>query len=233
MIVHDMRSPLQVIKFFLDQLAPEEINSPDFEENLVMTRDVSDELCDMVSSLLDVSRLESGKMPLRCESVDLLVVAQSVIKRLGGLAGEHRIELPSLETPVIAYCDPEITGRILQNLLGNALKFTPIGGSIRIDISQEDPWTRLSISDTGPGIPAAFQKKVFQKFCQVDAQKQGLKRSTGLGLTFCKLATEAHGGTIELESEPGHGTTFHVRLPRNGASLDLKNRHAAKESFDD
>jgi signal transduction histidine kinase len=213
MVVHDMRSPLMVIGFFLSQLSPEEVNQPDFQDSLRMTREISQELCEMVSTLLDVSRLESGQMPLHREAVNLEVLAKSILKRMGGLTQAHQVSVHAPAAPVVALCAPDITGRILQNLLGNALKFTPESGCIRIEMAQEDAYARISISDTGPGIPPEYHEKVFQKFGQVEVRKDGQRRSTGLGLTFCKLAAESQGGSIQLESQPGQGATFHVRLP--------------------
>jgi signal transduction histidine kinase len=125
----------------------------------------------------------------------------------------RRVSVHLPDAPVWAQCDPTITGRILQNLLGNALKFTPPDGCIQITIVSEESGVCLSITDTGPGIPAEYHEKVFQKFGQVAARKDWQRSSTGLGLTFCKLAVEAQGGRIQLESEPGRGTTFHLRLP--------------------
>jgi signal transduction histidine kinase len=87
-----------------------------------------------------------------------------------------------------------------------------------VELAAEEKWAHLSITDTGPGIPAEYHQKVFEKFGQAEARKEGQVASSGLGLTFCKLAVEAHNGSIELESEPGRGTTFHVRLPLSQAA---------------
>ena len=167
----------------------------------------------MVTALLDVSRLETGQMPLHCAASDLVQLTRLALERLGALTHGRRLSVHFPDAPVWAHCDPTITGRILQNLLDNALKFTPLNGCVEITIVSEESCVCLSIADTGLGIPAEFHEKVFQKFGQVAARKDRQRSSTGLGLTFCKLAVEAQGGRIQLESEPGHGTTFHLRLP--------------------
>jgi signal transduction histidine kinase len=218
MIVHDMRTPLTAISMFFSQLSPEKINQPGFKNLLGLMQGVSDELCGMVTSVLDVNRLESRQMPLHPEATDLGRLARTVLERMAALAGEHKVSVHLPAQPVIANCDPEITDRILQNLLGNALKFTPKGGCIQVELAAEEKWAHLSITDTGPGIPAEYHQKVFEKFGQAEARKEGQVASSGLGLTFCKLAVEAHNGSIELESEPGRGTTFHVRLPLSQAA---------------
>jgi signal transduction histidine kinase len=217
MIVHDLRSPLTGLTCYLDLLyqdllSPEKANATDLND-LCAAQKTTRELCDMVSALLDVSRLETGQMPLYCAASDVGQLTHLALERLGALTHGRRVSVHLPDAPVWAQCDPTITGRILQNLLGNALKFTPPDGCIQITIVSEESGVCLSITDTGPGIPAEYHEKVFQKFGQVAARKDWQRSSTGLGLTFCKLAVEAQGGRIQLESEPGRGTTFHLRLP--------------------
>jgi len=213
MVVHDMRSPLTGLAMFLEVLSPELVQEPDFLENLHLMRKTCRTLANIVTSLLDVSRLEAGQMPLHREACDLEPLIQAVRQRLAVLHQGCPISVRVSGPPVWAECDPAITERIFENLLVNAAKFTPPEGSIQIELVREGPWARFTITDTGPGIPAEYHEKVFEKFGQVEIYQNREVPSTGLGLTFCKLATEAQGGEIRLESEPGRGTTFHVRLP--------------------
>jgi PAS domain S-box-containing protein len=215
MVVHDMRSPLTGLSMFFDLLSPEVVNAPDFQEYLVMMRETSRALSGMVTSLLDVSRMEAGQMPLLCEVSDLGQLTNAAIKQLSGLIRGRQISVCGSDASVSAYCDPAITQRIFENLLGNALKFTPEEGSVRIELVVEGPMARFSITDTGPGIPAEYHQKVFEKFGQAEIRKERRAPSSGLGLAFCKLAVEAQGGSIQLESKPCQGSTFHVRLPRS------------------
>ena len=109
--------------------------------------------------------------------------------------------------------DDDKLRRILVNLLGNALKFTPRGGTITLEAKPDGECLRFGVRDTGEGIPKEAFERIFEKFGQVETRKSGRKMSTGLGLTFCRLATEAHGGSIWVESEVGVGSTFYFTIP--------------------
>ena len=113
--------------------------------------------------------------------------------------------------------DPDIIQRVFVNLLGNAIKCSPEGGTIGIDISLAGDSVRVTVSDQGPGIPEEYHQKIFEKFAQVELPKEGQVHSTGLGLTFCKLAVEAHGGRIGVESAVGRGSTFWFTLPEQAS----------------
>jgi signal transduction histidine kinase len=110
--------------------------------------------------------------------------------------------------------DQEIVSRIVQNFLANALRFTPAGGEIRVGIVVEASNTRVFVADTGPGVPPDFRDSIFDKFSQVAGSSPDRSRTTGLGLAFCKMAVEAHGGRIGVDSELGQGSTFWFTLPR-------------------
>jgi len=230
MIVHDMRSPLTNISCFLDLLSAGEVNDPEYQKNLGSTREAAINLRDMVSDLLDISRMEADQMPLHRRSCDLAQSVHAAVERLSLLAQESQISVHLPAGRIFAYCDPDVTVRIIQNLFGNAIKFTPASGSIRIELAAEDRYARISIADTGCGIPPEYHEKVFEKFGQVEDRKNSHRPSTGLGLTFCKMAAEAQGGGIQLESEPGHGATFHVRLPLAAPHPEPK-KEAIEPSF--
>ena len=115
-------------------------------------------------------------------------------------------------------CDPSIIRRVLANLIGNAVDFSPEGVPVRVRVETSNGDVRVLVSDEGPGIPAAWHERIFDKFGQLQASRSHVKHSSGLGLTFCKLAISAHGGRIGVESEPGQGSTFWFQLPRGDAS---------------
>ena len=211
MIVHDMRSSLTGIYGFLQLLQ----GNPKDTTYLQMVMDLTKTLIEMVSSLLDVNRLEAGQMPLKKITCDLGEVIASGLKSLGGLTEDRTIIHEPPETPVIAVCDPDVTSRIVLNLTGNAIKFTPKEATIRITTSAGESWIKVTVSDTGYGIPAEYHTKIFEKFGQVEVRQEGKKYSTGLGLAFCKLAVEASGGQIGVDSEVGKGSTFWFTLPVN------------------
>ena len=213
MIIHDLRSPLGLMAGYLDliktkvtgKLAPAELGYLD------IIGKHTELLLEMVTTLLDVSRMEANQMPLRREQFDLAVEARATVDALGTLTGRRSLSVEAQPASVLTCADKDVTRRVIGNLIGNALKFTPNDGLIRITVSAKDSMARLAVTDTGPGIPPEYHAKIFEKFGQVD--KQAPRHSTGLGLTFCKLAVEAHGGQIGIESAVGKGSTFWFTLP--------------------
>jgi signal transduction histidine kinase len=220
MVVHDLRSPLLGLCGCLQLLQSDLTGKIEAEqaEDLETALVSAQRLSEMVTSLLDVSRLEAGQMPLQKETCDLRPVIAGALASLGALTRDRRVAFDPPESPVTACCDADVTGRIVANLVGNALKFTPKSGEIRITAASDGREVRVAVSDTGPGIPPEYRERIFEKFGQVEGRQEGRKHSTGLGLTFCKLAVEAHGGTIGVDSEVGRGSTFWFRLPAPSGS---------------
>ncbi len=167
----------------------------------------------MVSSVLDVSRLEEGKMPLDRVPCDIRDLAAVSVESVAALAQEKKLDIPVVGESASVSVDPDIMQRVFVNLLGNAIKFSPEGESITVRIAATDETVRAAVTDKGEGIPAEDHQQIFEKFGQVASRKEGRKLSTGFGLTFCKLAVEAHGGRIGVDSEPGQGSTFWVSFP--------------------
>ncbi|HET9706666.1 MAG TPA: hybrid sensor histidine kinase/response regulator [Gemmatimonadales bacterium] len=218
MIVHDLRSPLAGIRAYLDLLKLDGAGrlDGDLTQSIDEARKVAVEMTEMVSDLLDVSRLEAGKMPLELALTDVGIVANDAVTGIG--AGARRVSLQLEQDPerLRAMIDPSVIRRVIANLVGNAIKFTPASGRIRVSVRGGDEGVRVAVSDTGPGIAQEYHEKIFEKFGQVEAARQGTKHSSGLGLTFCKFAVEAHGGTIGVESIVGQGSTFWFVVPLQG-----------------
>ena len=212
MIVHDMRSPLTGILGFLDilQITISDKLSESEQESMGHLERSAAGLADMVSSILDISRMEAGEMPLELVRCDLGEIARAALDPLRSLVQEPRL---TLEVPVniSGFCDPEIMRRVIANLAGNAMKFTPRQGEVSVRILSRDAFMRIEVSDNGPGIALKDQARIFEKFGQVQDKKKSL--GSGIGLTFCKLAVEAHGGQIGVMSDPGMGSTFWVEIP--------------------
>lgn len=218
MIVHDLRSPLTAILGSLQTIeegllgeAPPAIA----ELNRIALRSART-LLGLVNDLLDISKLESGTMRLDRVVVRPERLAAAAVEPLEPLLCERGLTLvrdfpPGL--PAVA-ADEDLATRVLANLVGNAIKFTPRGGTITVGARAEGNAVAFQVSDTGIGIPPEHQATIFEKFGQVRTPGSNRTRSTGLGLTFCKMAVEAHGGTIRVESQPGKGSTFHFTLPR-------------------
>jgi signal transduction histidine kinase len=216
MIVHDMRTPLTAIYGFLKTLEMlEGENLSDQGREFVQTALASTEhLVEMVSSLLDVSKMEAGEMKLNLTQCELLTIAREALAKVEPLKGGRQLMLSGPDEPVTVIADAELIARVFQNLLGNALKFTPDGGRVTVSIEPNADAVRVLVQDTGPGIPPPYRERIFEKFFQVENRANRQKYSTGLGLTFCKLAVEAHGGQVGVDSEEGRGSTFWFTLPR-------------------
>jgi signal transduction histidine kinase len=149
-------------------------------------------------------------MPLNKTACDLTQIAQAALEEIAPLLGDRRAVLDARE-PLTAVCDAVLIRRVLGNLLSNALKFAPPGQEITLSIAREGDAAQLAVMDTGPGIAEEYHQKIFEKFSQIEGEQQS--KGTGLGLTFCKLAVEAHGGKIGVDSEIDRGSTFWFTLP--------------------
>ena len=216
MVVHDMRTPLTAIYGFLRTLEMLEGESlSDQGREFVQTALASTEdLVEMVSSLLDVSKMEAGEMKLNLTQCELLTIAREALAKVEPLKGDRQLMLSGADEPVTVMADPELIARVFQNLLGNALKFTPDDGRVTVSIEPSADAVRVLVRDTGPGIPPEYRERIFEKFGQVENPANKQRYSTGIGLTFCKLAVEAHGGQVGVDSEEGRGSTFWFTLPR-------------------
>ncbi len=153
-------------------------------------------------------------MPLSVGDVDLAELLSSATASLGpppdGIDVVSDIAPPSFVVP----CDRDVLIRVVANLVGNAFKFSPRKGEVRVGLEGGDEVARVTVSDNGPGVDPAYRRVIFEKFGQAPLGRAGKARSTGLGLTFCKLAVEAHGGNIGVDSVNGGGARFWIELPR-------------------
>lgn len=213
-MVHDLRNPLGNIYGGLEMVTDGMLGPvlPEQREILEIAQHSARRMIELVTAILDVSRLESGRMPLEQRAFDLADLIAEALTAQATLAGDKQIRLGSRipsELPP-AWGDENLIARVLQNLIGNAIKFTPPEGVVQVTAIREASQAKLivQVSDTGSGIPPAIQSRLFQKF--VSGEQAG--RGSGLGLAFCKLAVEAHGGRIWVESTPGRGTTFSFSL---------------------
>ncbi|MEA2060128.1 MAG: hybrid sensor histidine kinase/response regulator [Thermodesulfobacteriota bacterium] len=214
MVVHDMRSPLMVIlgnlEMAVDENLPEEVT-----ELIGNSLSAGKNLLNMISSLLDVSKMEAGKMSLERSASDMLKIVGETIRLYEFRKGQRTLTMTSPEKMKALPCDAHLIQRVVRNLVDNAIKFTdPVYGAISIDIEDHEATVQVSVSDNGPGISLEYRDRVFDKFSQVEARKKSQGFSTGLGLAFCKLAVEAHGGRIGLDSDVGKGSTFWFELLR-------------------
>lgn len=213
MLVHDLRTPLTGILAPLQMLASDDFGQLDAEQRelVEMCTQNSYGLLDLVNQLLDINRLESGALKPDRRWVDLKTIIDGAVRQVQPLLLARSDTLTTELSPELSrvYADSDLLKRVLVNLLGNAIKFTPMESSIRVTATPlPEGVVSLAVSDNGPGIPVADQERVFEKFAQVEARREGHKLSTGLGLTFCRLAVETHDGRIWVDSTAGEGSTF-------------------------
>ena len=220
-MVHDLRNPLTNIRMALELLnqansRPSE-PAPDGQQREVVSiaLNSTQRMLSLVNAILDVNRLESGQMPLVREPLSLHDAVTEVFRMQIPLVMEKNLRLengvaPDLPPP---YVDGGLVRRVLQNLVGNAIKFTPDDGNIRVSAAIEPGGSRVqvTVSDSGPGLPPEVRGNLFQKFVTGRHRERG----SGLGLAYCRLAIEAHGGRIWAGNEPGGGAVFHFTLPLN------------------
>jgi signal transduction histidine kinase len=210
MLVHDMRSPLQTILGHLDLLKDvrgENVKAVDYAIEGATTLDR------MATSLLDVSRLEAGQMPVQRSVTNLSAIAHAAVASARVCQPSRDISLEILGDSSCT-CDAELTRRILENLVSNAMKHTEIEGKVRVVISSFPSKAALAVHDEGPGIPAHRRTRIFQPFSAEGLRSTTGHASSGLGLAFCKLAAEAQGGSIRVEAGRPCGSVFVVELPR-------------------
>ena len=210
MAAHDMRTPLAGIIAALELALAERPDDPGLRLKLEMAHARAADLDALITQMLELSRMESDAMPLECSVCDLALLAGAALDRFRPARGGRRLTLTA-PGPVQARCDPAILDRVLQNLLGNAMKFTREDGSVELAVSVSAALVRVTVADDGPGIAEEFQAGIFDKFRQGPGGLRG--SGLGLGLAFCRSAVEAHRGRIGVVSRPGAGCTFWFTLP--------------------
>jgi signal transduction histidine kinase len=221
MVVHDLKNPLASImgNVQLLQMQKADLTPPRFDELLQRTQESARALMRMILNILQIGKMEERRMPLRLEPVALSAVVQENIDEMAGIGARDDIVLENRiasDLPAVA-ADRELLSRVVANLLSNALKHTPGGGRVVFEARPEGGETVLTVSDTGAGIPEELQPRIFDKFVagQADNSRR-MMYDSGLGLTFCKLAVQCHGGRIWLKSAAGAGTTVFIALPTRG-----------------
>ena len=219
-VSHELRTPLTAIKGAVD-LVLREVAGPLTEKQihyLTRVRSNTQHLAGLINDLLDLSKIESGRIEVRSSRVPLSSLVHEVVETLRPVAAEKVIALEATigEPFILVWADRSKINQVLTNLIGNAIKFTPAPGTVTVSASGKSKETvQVSVSDTGPGVPADEKEKIFDKFYQISELGAAKPKGTGLGLAICKALVELHGGRIWVESEPSHGSTFYFTLPRS------------------
>ena len=215
---HELRTPLNAVIGFTDMMRQRTfgpLGNEKYEEYATLIYDSGQLLLDLISDMLDMAKIEAGKLELNIESVDFNGTIEDSVRMLrdraenGGL--ELSVALPP--APLFVAADKRAVKQIMLNLLSNAIKFTPAGGSVGVGIGVTDGFATITVADTGIGIPADDLERLGHPFEQVNGDPMLAKTGSGLGLALVRALTEKHGGTLRIESEEGVGTAVHVSFP--------------------
>lgn len=216
-VSHELRTPLTSIHGALGLIAGGAMGEvPGKAKELVdIACNNSERLVRLINDILDIEKIESGRMELRHEPVDMNSAARQAIAGVSEYGRQRGVDyvLEVTDTPQTVLSDPDRVQQVLINLLSNATKFSPAGSAVTVRVSHSTPWLRVDVTDLGPGIDAEFEKRIFQKFAQADATNARVKGGTGLGLSICKAIVEQFGGRIGYSVSPVAGTVFYFELP--------------------
>jgi PAS domain S-box-containing protein len=217
-VSHELRTPLTAIKGSVDNMLDGITGQLSEKQDRYLARIKSnaDRLTRLINNVLDLSRIEAGKIDLKSAYLSLVTLAQEVAESIRPVATEKLIslEVDSPDSSATAWADRDKITQVLMNLVGNAVKFTPPHGKVSIAVNRNgDQWMQISVTDTGPGIPPEEAGKIFDRFYQIDQTGKQKARGTGLGLAISKVLVEMHGGKIWLESAIGRGSTFSFTVP--------------------
>jgi signal transduction histidine kinase len=216
-IIHDLKNPMSAVMGCLSYLLADH---PEREKELkVLTlalRSCRAQLS-LLETLVDASRLESNRLSLRKESVDVGALLDECLNESLGTAAHMKVALSSRRSPSLPgsiVVDRGLMARVLSNLVHNSLKYTPAGGKVSLDVDFAPGKFLFRLSDTGIGIAPEHLNLLFGKYYRVEGVNQGMRRGSGLGLYFCRQAVEAHGGSINVRSGVGSGTTIEFDIPQ-------------------
>jgi signal transduction histidine kinase len=226
-VSHDLRNPVSAVKMLAGSIlaeAQERALPPDVTERVEIMRLAAMQIDALIQDLLDVTRLEAGRLAVSAHDVEPSPLVEAALHALRALSESGGVTLTATYDEPLpeVHADPDRVTQLLSNLVGNALKFTPAGGrvDVRVQPNGDGAGVMVSVVDTGEGIPADRLPHVFDRFYQVSGGRAGRRHGAGLGLPIARGIVEAHGGTISLESVAGRGTTVRFTLPGARAGSD-------------
>jgi signal transduction histidine kinase len=218
MAAHDLRSPLGMIKTAAHFLLDPDMDATEQEQRDILNEVVveSQYMLELIDKLLDVSEIESGKLQLNPQTVVLQDFLSEAVRRQNQLAAPKGTQV-CLETELAPSdtiaADPRRLRQVIDNLISNAVKYSPTGSRVCLRAEKIPGGWRISVQDEGPGIELQDRKRLFQDFARLSSRPTGGEKSTGLGLAITRRVIEAHGGQVGVNSEPGQGATFWFTLP--------------------
>jgi signal transduction histidine kinase len=232
MITHDLRSPLSAINATLQLLSSGSLGELPSQADTYTKRakSTSDYLLGLVGDLLDISKLESKELPMEFSTVSVETIVEKSVDAVRPLAERKEIEIKKDTSALEIFADGNRLTRVFVNLLSNAIKFSDKGSSIELSARLDENWLFASVTDHGRGISPDDQRRIFDKFEQIETSDATLMGGTGLGLSICKAIVEAHHGTIGVDSQPGKGSTFWFRIPAESKAENEKPPSASHEA---
>jgi signal transduction histidine kinase len=216
-LVHDLKNPLAAVLGNLE-LMERKVDEPALHL-VVRSKAAAWRMHQMILNLLDVGQLEEGKLVLRLEPVDSGSLVRKACQEMEGAAAQRKVrfEIDAGAGDAPLRGDLAVLRRVVDNLLSNAIEHSPQGGVVGVKVSPCDEGIEIAVSDQGTGVPMEFRERIFEKFQRLEHRKAVPGANRGLGLTFCRLAVEAHGGTIWVDDAPGGGALFRALLPTSDA----------------
>jgi len=217
-VSHDLRTPLTSVQVIL-KLIPKEIDGALTKPGTTILQTAQEEtarLINLINDLLDIAKIESGKLELTLHDTDIAQVLQNSVESIRALADKKQIAIDVQPTKLSVHADSDRLIQVLVNLLSNAIKFSEPQTKIVASILDEDTFVNISVTDQGPGVPLESQSRIFDRFEQAGSNRERTngQSGTGLGLAICKMIIEGHGGTIGVDSDGKHGSTFWFRIPK-------------------
>ena len=213
-VSHELKTPLQSISGYAELIEGGVAKEEDVRPFAGKIHREAQRLEQLVEDIISLSHLDEGASGLKWEIVDLRTVAQSAVGRLEAEAAEHQVQLTLQGSGAPLYGIPRLLDSLVFNLLDNAIKYNKPGGSVRIDVENTEGTMKLTVSDTGIGIPEEHLSRIFERFYRVDKSHSKAIGGTGLGLSIVKHAAVIHQASVEVTSKPGLGSTFTVLFPK-------------------
>ena len=210
---HELRTPVTVMLTETQTTLNRERPAEDYRRTVEVCQRISQRMRRLIESLLELARLDAGQEQMKRMRFDLSRTAGECVDMVRPLADERSVKVHCELPPIECTGDPERIAQVITNLMTNAIQYNKPGGEVTVQTQQRDGTAILTVSDSGNGIAAEDLPRVFERFYRADKARSTSQGSAGLGLSICKAIVEAHGGTIEVASELGAGTTFTVRLP--------------------
>ena len=214
-VSHELKTPLTSISGIAEIIRNGIVRPEDIPHFAGKIYDESQRLITLIGDIIKLSRLDENQVPMERESVDLLETARDVVQQLASVARKNGVTLVTNGSHGVVNGVRQVLGEMVYNLCENAVKYNRPGGRVWVDVRQAADHVELCVKDTGIGIPAAEQGRIFERFYRVDKSHSKASGGTGLGLSIVKHAAAYHHGTVELDSREGKGTTFTVTLPMN------------------